>query len=189
MGIFEYVAVLTSIIIGLGITHLLRGVAGLIQHPEQQRVYWVHLVWVAYLFFTLIFWWWWEFRLGTIETWTFHLYLFVVVYAFNLFLACALIFPASLSGYRDYKDYFYSRRRWLFGLIAFSYLLDVFDTLLKGVDYFHSLGLEYPVSTLVQLSLFVVAMVVRNERFHAVFALAMLAYQVSWALRMFGTAA
>ena len=29
MDIFEYVAVLTSIIIGVGITHLLRGVAGL----------------------------------------------------------------------------------------------------------------------------------------------------------------
>ena len=78
MDIFEYVAVLTSIIIGLGITHLLRGVAGLIQHPDQHRIYWVHLVWVGYLFFTLIFWWWWEFRLGTIETWTFYLYLFVV---------------------------------------------------------------------------------------------------------------
>ena len=62
MDIFEYVAVLTSIIIGLGITHLLRGVAGLIQHPDQHRIYWVHLVWVGYLFFTLIFWWWWERR-------------------------------------------------------------------------------------------------------------------------------
>ena len=33
MEIFEYIAVLTSIIIGLGITQLLRGVARVIQHP------------------------------------------------------------------------------------------------------------------------------------------------------------
>ena len=50
MDIFEYVAVLTSIIIGLGITHLLRGVAGLIQHPDQHRIYWVHLIWVPLRF-------------------------------------------------------------------------------------------------------------------------------------------
>ena len=40
MDIFEYVAVLTSIIIGLGIAHLLRGVARLIQHPDTEPVYW-----------------------------------------------------------------------------------------------------------------------------------------------------
>ena len=35
MGMFEYVAVLTSIILGLGITHLLQGAAHLIQHPKE----------------------------------------------------------------------------------------------------------------------------------------------------------
>ena len=43
MGIFEYVAVLTSIIIGLGITHLLPGVARLIQYPKEEPVDRVHL--------------------------------------------------------------------------------------------------------------------------------------------------
>ena len=47
MDIFEYISVLTSIIIGLGIAHLLRGVASLVQHPGRHRIYWVHLVWVA----------------------------------------------------------------------------------------------------------------------------------------------
>jgi hypothetical protein len=36
MEIFEYVAVLTSIVIGLGITHLLQGVARIIQHPGME---------------------------------------------------------------------------------------------------------------------------------------------------------
>jgi predicted phage tail protein len=43
MGIFEYVAVLTSIIIGLGIAHLLQGVARMIQRQDTEPVYWVHL--------------------------------------------------------------------------------------------------------------------------------------------------
>jgi len=43
MGMFEYVTVLTSIIVGLGITHLLQGTTRLIQEPEAGRPYWVHL--------------------------------------------------------------------------------------------------------------------------------------------------
>jgi hypothetical protein len=37
MGVFEYVSVLTSIIVGLGIAHLLGGVAGLVQHPGRHK--------------------------------------------------------------------------------------------------------------------------------------------------------
>ena len=45
---FEYVAVLTSIVIGLGITHLLQGVARVIQHPGRERLYWVLVVYGAF---------------------------------------------------------------------------------------------------------------------------------------------
>ena len=187
MDIFEYTAVLTSIIIGLGIAHLLRGIAGLIQHPEQARVYWIHLLWVGYLFFTLVFWWWWEFRLGTLEAWTFQIYLFVVMYAFLLFLASALLFPVSMEGYAGFRDYFYSRRRWFFGLVALTYIVDVGDTLIKGQGHLAALGSEYVLTSLLQFALCLVAMWTRNARFHGTFAIAMFAYQVSWALRAFET--
>lgn len=185
VDMFEYIAVLTSIIIGLGMAQLLRGVAGLIQQPDKSSVYWVHLCWVGYMFFTLVFWWWWEFRLGTIETWTFIIYFFVVFYAFVMFLVCALLFPVNLEGYKDYKDYFYSMRVWLFGLLGLSYVLDWIDSLVKSQEYFLSLGPEYFITSVVQISLCVVAMWTRNERYHAIFALSMFAYQISWALRMY----
>lgn len=187
MDIFEYIAVLTSIIIGLGLAHLLRGFASLIQHPKKGQIYWVHLCWVAYMFFTLIFWWWWEFRLGTIEIWSFQVYFFVVFYAFILFLASAMLFPTSLEGYESYEAYFYSRKGWIFGLIGLSYLMDLIDTLVKGREYFISLGMEYVVVTLLQFALFIVAMFTNNRRFHAVFAICMLGYQISWAIRYFET--
>ena len=86
MELFEYVVVLTSIVAGLGITHLLQGIARIVQHPGRMRVYWVHLVWVFYMFYTIIFWWWWEFRFVQVETWTFQLYLFVISFALILYL-------------------------------------------------------------------------------------------------------
>jgi hypothetical protein len=182
---FEYIAVLTSIIIGLGMAQLLRGVAGLIQQRDKSTVYWVHLCWVGYMFFTLVFWWWWEFRLGTIEAWTFMIYFFVVFYAFVMFLVCALLFPVKLEGYKDYKDYFYSMRVWLFGLLGLSYVLDWIDSLVKSQEYFMSLGAEYFITSVVQISLCVAAMWTRNERYHSIFAVGMFAYQISWALRMY----
>jgi hypothetical protein len=50
-----------------------------------------------------------------------------------------------------------------------------------------NLGPEYFIATLAQILLSVVAMLTSNQRFHAVFAVSMLTYQVSWAVRLFGT--
>jgi hypothetical protein len=189
MEMFEYVAVLTSIIIGLAITHLLQGTARLIQHPDTGRPYWVHLTWALYMFLNSVFWWWWEFRLTRIEVWTFQMYIFVILFAVTLYLLCALLYPVSLDGYDGFKDYFYSRRRWFFGLSIVFLLIDVGDTLLKGTAYFASLGPEYIVVRTLKLALCGIAIRSRNEGFHGFFAVASLLYQVSWALRFYDTVA
>ena len=189
MDIFEYVAVLTSIIIGLALAHLLRGVARLIQHPDSAKLYWVHLTWVFYTLLTTVFWWWWEFRLGTVEVWTFQLYLFVVFYAVLFYLLSALLFPDSLSGYAGFREYFYSRRRWFFGILLLANVTDIADSWLKGAEYFASLGVEYVLAMAAQVILCAVAILVRSPRFHSAFAVGLAIYQVSWALRMYETVA
>jgi hypothetical protein len=187
MGMFEYVAVLTSIILGLGIAHLLQGTARLIQDPEAGRPYWVHLVWVLYMFLTSVFWWWWEFRLKHLAAWSFPVYVFVILFAVSLYLLCTMLFPARIDRYDGFKDYFYSRRAWFFGLFIVFQLIDVGDTLLKGGAYFASLGPEYIVTRVVKISLCVVAMRTENEPFHAAFAVANVLQQMSWALRFYDT--
>jgi len=185
VGIFEYVSVLTSIIIGLGLTILLRGVAALIQHPDRAKPDWTHLVWVFVTFLEQIQWWWFEFRLEDVA-WTFPLYLFVVSYAVVAYLSCAVLFPTDIDGYDGYWDYFMSRRRWFFALAIAATLIDFADTLLKGAAYFASLGLEYPVVQTAFLLLFGVGIYTRNERFHRVLAVAACAYTISWVLRDVG---
>lgn len=187
MQIFEYVVVLTSIVIGLAVTQILRGVASVIQHPKDPRVYWVHLVWALYVFLTSVFWWWWEFRLGEIEVWTFQLYLFVVLYAVLIYLLSALLFPEDLSGYDGYRDYFYERRAWFFGILGLAIATDVVDSWLKGPAHFEALGLLYIVVASSQILLCAVAMVTRRPRYHAAFALILVAYQLSWAVRAYET--
>ena len=187
MGMFEYVAVLTSIILGLAITHLLQGTARLIQDPAAARPYWVHLVWVVYMFLTSVFWWWWEFRLKDLQVWSFPVYVFVILFAVALYLLCAMLFPHGLDRYDGFKDYYYSRRAWFFGLFIVFQLIDVGDTLLKGGAYFASLGPEYIIVRVVKISLCIVAMRTKNEPFHAVFGVANVLQQVSWALRFYDT--
>ena len=178
MEMFEYVAVLTSIIIGLGMTQLLLGLSRLIQDPEEAKPYWVHLCWVLYMFLFSVFWWWWEFKLGTIEVWTFGIYLLVILYAFLVFLLCALLFPFKLSGDDGFRGYFYAKRAWFFGVFLLMQLVDIGDAVIKGMDYLHDLGVQWAASQLIVVVLSAVAMFSRNEKFHASFVLAVLAYMI-----------
>lgn len=187
MGVFEYVSVLTSIIVGLGIAHLLGGVAGLVQHPGRHKSYWIHLLWVGFMFFQAIFWWWWEFAFESLGTWTFQLYLFVIFYAILIYLLCALLFPSDLEGYSGYEEYFMSRRRWFFGLMTTFFLVDLWDTWLKGAEYFASLGLEYPIQTSLYIVGAVIGMLTMNRRYHAAFALIAFVYQIEYAFRSYST--
>ena len=187
MEFFNYVMVLASVIIGLGITHLLQGAAAIVQHPGREKIYWVHLVWVAQAFLLIIFWWWFEFRLSKLEEWPFAIYFFVLLYATVLYMVCALLFPKDLNDYDGFKEYFYARKAWFFGLNLVGVSLDVGDSLLKGLDHFRSLGPAYPIVMAVSAVAFSAAIWIRNERFHAAFATISLLYMLLYPVLLFGT--
>ena len=86
MSQFEYVAVLVSIIVGLALTQILRGVGRMVTTRDGPRAYWVHLIWTLYFFLLIVMFWWWEFRLGTVE-WSLGLYIVVILYAICSFLS------------------------------------------------------------------------------------------------------
>jgi len=182
MDMFNYVMVLASVIVGLGIAHLLQGVAGIVQHPGRERVYWVHLAWVAATFLRAIFWWWFEFRLSETEQWTFTLYFFVLAYAFLIYLWCALLFPRDLAGYDGFKDYYYSRKGWFFGVGLAGVAVDVVDTLLKGLAHFRSLGMLYPTLMVMLAIMFLIAIRTRSERYHGALAIFAIIYLILYPL-------
>jgi hypothetical protein len=183
---YLHVRVVIGLVIGLAITRSLSGFSGLVQHPGRRRLYGVHLAWAVSILLSAAHFWWWEFRLSGVA-WTFELYVFVLAYAsLYYFLAC-LLFPDDLSDYDGFRDFFLSRRKWFFGLLALTFLADVLDTAIKGEAYLARLGWEYPVRCAAYVVLCGVAMATRNGRFHAVFAGANLVYQVSYILRLYET--
>jgi hypothetical protein len=185
MQMFEYVIVLISIVIGLALTHLMERIAWVIQHPRRAGVWWVHLVWVAYMFLSIVFWWWWEFQLQRIQTWTFSIYLFVVFYAFYLYLICAVLFPRDMEGYEGYRDYFVARRSWFFGLLIGWAVIDTIDTWIKGQDYVASLGMSALIFNGVLVASSIIGIFVRRGSVQAIIAVAQLLYLVSGVLRLF----
>lgn len=123
---FEHLAVLISIILGLGVTHLLMNVHRLVQARERVRVYWLPLLWAALIFTTQVEWWWasFGFRDETVE-WNFFWFLFVLASPVTLFLAAAFVLPDARVGEDcDLRQYYYSNRAWFFGVVAAGPVLD-----------------------------------------------------------------
>jgi hypothetical protein len=170
MDVYLHVRVLLSMILGLGVGHLLRGVSRIVQHPRKYKIYWVHLVWTLFLFLYLIHFWWWEFYLQKVAEWTFPLYFFIAIYATLLFLLCSLFYPDEMSEYDGYRGYFFSRRQWIFTLMTLLFVADIIDTLIKGGDYRARLGVFFELRTSAYLLLSVLAIKIRAPRFHAFFA-------------------
>ena len=133
MSVFEYIMVLVSIIVGLGITHILKNIVFQLQQNDV-RFYWVHFLWCLNIFFVLIFFWWWQYNYVAIDEWTFGLYLFIVFFALLYFILASFLF--SSKEIKSYKDHFYGNRKWFFSLLALSIIVDYGDTALKGFEYF-----------------------------------------------------
>jgi hypothetical protein len=184
---FPHIRIVMGMVVGLGVTRLLAGVARIIQHPGQYKLYPVHLAWTASVLLMLAHFWWWEFGLFGIGQWTFGVYLFIIAYAVLLFLLAALLYPDSMLDYSSYEDFFFSRRHWFFGLLAGTYVFDVADTLIKGEAHFARFGNEYLVRTPIFIALCIIAALTANRTFHITFVAATLVYQASWILRLFDT--
>lgn len=113
---FEYVTVLISIILGLGITQIVTGVADLVHQQERVKIYWPHLLWVVIIFVLHIQEWWATFELRQFDSWRLPTFLFVVLYPINLFILAHLLFPLGLSTeVIDLKDFYYQNFKKIFG--------------------------------------------------------------------------
>ena len=185
--LFPHIRIVMGTVIGLGITRLLMGAAGLVQHPDRARLSPLHLLWAGSILVELIFFWWWEFALFEIEDWTFGIFFFIITYAVTLFLVAALLFPDNISEYEGYEDFFLQRRHWFFGLFAATFAFDLIDTLIKGEALWERFRMEYYFQVPIGILLCGIAIWTASRRFHLTLVTVHLAYQASWIWRLFNT--
>ena len=185
--LFPHIRIVMGMVIGLGITRILMGVAGLVQHPKRAKLSPLHMLWAASILIELIFFWWWEFALFEIEEWTFGIFFFIIGYAVALFLLAALLFPDNISEYDGYEDFFLKRRHWFFGLFAATFIFDIIDTLIKGQTHWLEFGWEYYIQVPVGLVLSAIAIWTATRRYHLGLVTLHLMFQTAWIIRLFNT--
>lgn len=182
MSQFEYVMVLLSIVLGLGITHLLGGVGALLYRTSVQgapvRLYSGHLLWVAYVFFYLIGFWWWEFSWAGTETWGLLLYVFLVLYATSLFLLCVVLFPRRADDVTDFGSYFLAVRKPFYALLLIVTGIDVGEAFLKGPEYMGRLGTMYWSLTFTLVVIAMIGMARSGRRLHVGLAAVALGFEL-----------
>ena len=177
MHAFDYVMALAAVIVGLALTHMLVGVTRMVEGPARPKLYWVHLIWLAGIFVTVLLWWWAEFQWSTAKSWTFAMYLFILIYAVLLFLMSAALVPSG-GGQIDYRDFFDGRKKWFLSLIVAYALIDFIDSAFKGIGHLRELGWPYMLSELATIAVAIAAIFIRSKKFQGAVAIAFLADQL-----------
>jgi len=171
---FDYFGVLISIILGLALTHLLRGLGRLIQLRHETKLYWVHILWtVNVVVFVLSTWWgmyWWK----ALEAWSFPWFFFIAGFAIAVFMWAYLLFPAEFSPVVDFNAYFFANRHWFFGIQTVVVLMDVLETVQKGVMHLRPMPTLYAYSIAGLLIVSIVGLFTDKRRVHATLCVAWL---------------
>lgn len=179
MSEFEYLAVLVSLILGLGITRLLAGVATMVHQRRRVRLDPVHVLWTGGLFWTLILNWWVFFQMSTFDLWSFDVFLIVIVWAVIFFLMTVVLYPPDMAEGEDYASVFERNRLWFLGLFAASGLSDIALTAVRGDLLDPPIYLPF-VGHFIVLGL--LGMVIESRRFQIGLAAYVLGVGLSWAL-------
>jgi len=164
MDAFSYLSVLISIVLGLGVTHLLAGAAKLIRFRADVRLYVPSLVWIGLLFLLHVQIWWAVFELRGLSDWTFFSFLLVLAIPTLAYLLSALLIPDfDRETTVDLKASYFENRRWFFGLFT---LIPLVSLIQEGVIRGSIQWGADPVFRLGFLVLGLVGFSTRHERTH-----------------------
>ncbi len=165
MNPFDYLATLISIILGLGLTHLLTNVYRLIQGHRRVRFYWLSIVWASLIFLGIVQWWWGLYGQHNNSDWTFFFYVFTLVTPVTLYLTAGLALPALEAGKQlDLRDYYYNNHRYFFSIAAINPFLDAVRNIVQ-TGMFGSIA---QIINLIGALLFISMAVFRNRRYHTI---------------------
>jgi len=177
---FDYLAILICVILGLALTHLLIGVSRLMQIRHEIRIYWVQLAWIFNIVLYILALWWGMFWWKHLKTWTVQEFFFLSLYTIVVFLLASALFPHECSAGHDCEDYFFRNKSWFFGLLIAALLFDLPETLLKSLTGLRGVPIQYFLFLPGVILIGVVGLLSNNRRVHAALPLLWLAAIVAY---------
>jgi hypothetical protein len=113
-NLFSYLSVLISIILGLGIAHLLSGVARSLSRRRTTSFYWPTFVWIVILLILIVQVWWVDFSLSAPREWTLAGFVSTLLIPASLYFMSFLILPEA----NDMRDAYFENRVWFFSMLV-----------------------------------------------------------------------
>ena len=136
MSSFEFISILMSIIIGLGVTNLLAGTGRAFYRRRQNPMDEVHVVFTAATLLVLVLNWWVAFKWNSEVVWSFDKFLALIVWTIALYMLTIFLYPPDLSQEEEHRGRFQQNRAgYYWAFIAFC-LLDIAQTAIRR-DLFH----------------------------------------------------
>lgn len=166
---FEYVTILISIILGLGITQLLSSMVEAFYHSKKVKFYLPHIIWVNIILFLHIQDWFILYELKNYPDWKLPTFLFISLYPIVLFSITKLLFP-DIGGEEvvDLKIYFLDSFPKVFYLFGICIILSIaFNLYFLGSPLWQQLLLLVPFS----IFFYMAYRRVRNEKAHYILAI------------------
>ena len=110
MNLFEFLMILLSLIVGLGVAEILSGVAKFLKNNGARKIPWIHSAATMAVFLGLLQTFWESWGLRTIEVWSFPAMLLMLGSPIFLYLMAYVLFPEQGS-VADLDDYYFKRAR------------------------------------------------------------------------------
>jgi hypothetical protein len=179
MSSFEFISILMSIVIGLGVTNLLAGVGRAFYRRKQVPMDEVHIVLTLATLLLLALNWWVAFKWNTSVVWSFDKFLVLIVWTIMLYLLTTFLYPPDLSEEEERRNRFdVNRTGYYAAFIAFCFM-DIVQTALRS-------GLLDPVWYLPFVGHFevlgVAGLIVRKRGYDRFFAWYQLIVLLLWSL-------
>jgi len=165
---FSYLSVLLSIILGLAITQILKGIRGWALSRARVVVYWPTVVLAVLLLFVSVQSWWAMFGMRAIPQWTFAMFGVVLLQVTILYLLAALVLPDFFGEQTiDLRQHYFAQRKLFFGLFVLVLLVSIAKDLVLGGVLPAPMNLAFHVVFIV---LMLIAALSARERYHKLLA-------------------
>lgn len=169
----EYLSVLVSIVVGMGLSQMLSGFGRMLAARRRVRVYGVSLMQALVVFLALIQFWWSTFDYDEAILDNFFSFLIFLLAPILLYLLSALVFPdfdddlATVS----MRDHYYDVRPWFFGIGAAAVVSNtVRNVVVEGAGVLTD---DRPFEALFFV-LMLSGLAIRNPRYHAILSVGFL---------------
>jgi len=134
MGLFEFLMILLSVVIGLALSELLTGLAQLLRNRDTVQFYWMHGAFQLGVFMALLQQWWESWNWANVETLELGTVLLQLFQPVVLFLIAHLLSPQEAAGI-DLKKYYFKQAPVLWTLVALGTIVGtIVAPLIRGGD-------------------------------------------------------